>query len=457
MSGRILIIEDELNLADVLNFVLTQEGYEVKCASDGNDGAALMSGDYYDIVICDIRLPGLNGFEILEQKNKLNLNCSFLMITSYGSVEDAVKAIKNGADEYITKPFLNDDLVLKVKKIMRYREMEKQNEQLRTEVSNKYSSFHGIIGKSYEMVEIFDLIKKVAKYDSPVLIYGASGTGKELFAKAIHYNSLRADKPFVAINCGAVPEGLLESEFFGYCKGAFTGADNDKKGLFEQAEGGTLFLDEISEMGFGLQVKLLRVLQENEIRRLGDVKTRKINIRIIACSNKKLAEEIEKGNFREDLYYRLNVVEINIPPLFRRKEDIPLLVEHFIKESNKNYKKSIKGISAEALDYLMKYNWPGNVRELEHAIQRAIVISEEETIESKHLDSKIIDNKESLKVEVPEDNFDLKQLLNDSKESIEKQLIERALEVTNNNRTEAADMLGISYRALMYKINDYEI
>lgn len=457
MTGKILIIEDELNLADVLKFILTEEGYRVQSVANGQEGADLMSSNNYDIVICDIRLPGLNGFEILKLKNQLNLDTSFIMITAYGSVEDAVKAIKNGADEYITKPFLNEDLVLKVNKLMKYRDIEKQNQQLRWEVTNKYSSFHGIIGKSYEMVEIFGLIKKVAKYDSPVLIYGASGTGKELFAKAIHYNSLRADKPFVAINCGAVPEGLLESEFFGYCKGAFTGADSDKIGLFEQAEGGTLFLDEIGEMGYGLQVKLLRVLQENEIRRLGDIKTRKVNVRIIAATNKWLEDDIEKGNFREDLYYRLNVVEINIPPLMKRKEDIPLLVEHFIKEANKNYGKSIKGISDEALDYLIKYNWPGNVRELEHAIQRAVVLCDEEVIQTQHIEDKIIDNKESLKIEIPQDSFDLKQLLNDSKEVIEKQVIEKALETTNNNRTEAAELLGISYRALMYKINDYEI
>jgi len=379
------------------------------------------------------------------------------MITAYGSVEDAVKAIKNGADEYITKPFLNEDLVLKVNRIMKYREIERQNKLLRTEVSNKYSGFNGIIGKSDEMIQIFDLIKKIAKYDSPVLIYGASGTGKELFAKAIHYNSPRRNNPFVAINCGAVPEGLLESEFFGYCKGAFTGAQSQKKGLFEQAEGGSLFLDEISEMGLNLQVKLLRVLQENEIRRLGDIKTKKINIRFIASTNKILDKEIEKGTFREDLYYRLNVVEIKIPPLSKRKEDIPLLIEHFIGDCNKRFGKSIEDISEKALDILLNYNWPGNVRELEHVIQRAIVLCEEDVIQAKHIDSKINNDKEALKIEVPDNNFDLKKLLNDSKKSIETQLIEKALEVTNNNRTEAAKLLGISHRALMYKINDYEI
>ncbi|MDD2573946.1 MAG: sigma-54 dependent transcriptional regulator [Bacillota bacterium] len=457
MTGRILIIEDELNLADVLKYVLSQEGYMVECVSDGRDGADLMTGNEYEVVICDIRLPGLNGFEILRHKNELNLNCSFIMITAYGSVEDAVKAIKNGADEYITKPFLNEDLVLKVNRIMKYREIERQNKLLRTEVSNKYSGFNGIIGKSDEMIQIFDLIKKIAKYDSPVLIYGASGTGKELFAKAIHYNSPRCNNPFVAINCGAVPEGLLESEFYGYCKGAFTGAQSEKKGLFEQAEGGTLFLDEISEMGLNLQVKLLRVLQENEIRRLGDIKTKKINIRFIASTNKILEKEIEKRTFREDLYYRLNVVEIKIPPLSNRKEDIPLLIEHFIGDCNKRFGKSIKDISEKALDILLNYNWPGNVRELEHVIQRAIVLCEEDIIQAKHIDSKINNDKEALKIEVPDNNFDLKKLLNDSKKSIETQLIEKALEVTNNNRTEAAKLLGISHRALMYKINDYEI
>lgn len=453
--NKILIIEDEKNLADVLKFLLSQEGYMVDCVMDGNKGVNHMATDQYDVVICDIRLPGLNGFQILKHKNSLHLHCSFIMITAYGSVQDAVKAMKNGADEYITKPFLNEDLLLKVKRIIKYKEIEKQNRLLRMEVKDKYSN--SIIGTSNEMLRIFDLINKMAKYDTPVLINGASGTGKELIAKAIHYNSHRSDKPFVAINCGAIPEGLLESEFFGYRKGAFTGAQDDKIGLFEQAEGGTLFLDEISEMDLTLQVKLLRALQENEIRKLGDTATKKINIRFIASTNKELEEKIAKGTFREDLYYRLNVVEIKIPPLSERKEDIKPLIEHFIKQCNEEFGKSIKNITDDAINKLKDYNWPGNVRELEHAIQRAVVLCEEDVIQAKHLDSRIDNNKEELSIQIPDRVFDLKKMLRSSKKSIEIRLIKRALKATNNNKTEAAELLGISHRALMYKINDYEI
>jgi DNA-binding NtrC family response regulator len=379
------------------------------------------------------------------------------MITSYGSVESAVEAIKKGADEYITKPFLNDDLLLTVRRIIKYREIERENEVLRKEVEQKFTFFNNIIGKSKEMQQIFDIIRRIAKYDSSVLISGPSGTGKELIAKSVHFNSPRKNSPFVPINCGAIPEGLLESELFGYVKGSFTGAQHDKKGLFEQAEGGTVFLDEISEMAVNLQVKLLRVLQEKEIRRLGDVTPRKINVRIIASTNKDLEDEVRKGNFREDLYYRLNVVEIKLPPLSKRREDIPLLVDHFINKFNKKFGKNIKGIEKDALEKLMNYPWPGNVRELEHTIERAVALNDRDIITKKSICEKICDNKSLLNIQIPENNFNLKDILRQAKEDIEKLLIKKALEATGNNRTKAAKLLGISHRSLIYKINDYEL
>ncbi|NPV44077.1 MAG: sigma-54-dependent Fis family transcriptional regulator [Firmicutes bacterium] len=457
MIPKILVIEDEASMREVLRFLLENEGYHVDTVSSGDDAVEPLKSDEYDIVICDIRLPGKDGFSLLEYKKTFSLKASYIMITSYGSVESAVEAIKKGADEYITKPFLNDDLLLTVRRIIKYRKIERENEVLRKEVEQKFTFFNNIIGKSKEMQQIFDIIRRIAKYDSSVLISGPSGTGKELIAKSVHFNSPRKNSPFVPINCGAIPEGLLESELFGYVKGSFTGAQHDKKGLFEQAEGGTVFLDEISEMAVNLQVKLLRVLQEKEIRRLGDVTPRKINVRIIASTNKDLEDEVRKGNFREDLYYRLNVVEIKLPPLSKRREDIPLLVDHFINKFNKKFGKNIKGIEKDALEKLMNYPWPGNVRELEHTIERAVALNDRDIITKKSICEKICDNKSLLNIQIPENNFNLKDILRQAKEDIEKLLIKKALEATGNNRTKAAKLLGISHRSLIYKINDYEL
>lgn len=457
MCSKILIVEDEKNLREILKFLLNQEGYEVDMASNGYDGYDYLLKNIYDVVICDIKLPGKNGLELLEYKRTMELRADFIMITSYGSVESAVEAMKKGAEEYITKPFLNDDLVRKVKRIIKYKKIENQNIILRKELEKKYTFSGNIVGKSKRMEEIFELVKRISPYDSSVLIIGASGTGKELIAKSIHFNSRRSDKPFIPVNCGAIPEGLLESEFFGHAKGAFTGAQSNKKGLLEEAEGGTLFLDEISEMDINLQVKLLRALQEREIRMVGATNPKKIDVRIIASTNKNLDSEIRKGRFREDLYYRLNVVEIKIPRLYERKEDIHLLVEHFIKKYNKDFGKCIKGIDNKALEKLLNYNWPGNVRELEHVIQRAMVMCQEERIGVINLSNKIKLCTDQLKIHIPEKQLDLKETLKQSRKVIEQELIKRALKLTNNNRTETAKLLGISHRSLMYKINNYEI
>lgn len=457
MPTNILIVEDEVNLRDILEFLLQQEGYNVTTVSDGNNAVKILESDIYDVVICDIKLPGRDGYSLLEYKKEMELRADFIMITSYGSVESAVEAIKMGAEEYITKPFLNEDILRIVKKIIKYQQLQRENEVFKKEVSEKYNFGNTIIGKSKVMTDIFELIQKVSKYDSSVLISGDSGTGKELFAKAIHFTSNRKNYPFIPINCGAIPEGLLESEFFGHVKGAFTGSTRMKKGLFEQGEGGTIFLDEIGEMSLGLQVKLLRVLQENEIRRIGDIKSRKINIRIIAATNKNLDERIQMGSFRKDLYYRLNVIEIKLPSLSERKDDIPLLVDYFIQHYNKSFNKNIKGIERNALDKLINYPWPGNVRELQHVIQRAIILSQESYITLSDLLEDINSDTNVLDISIPTNFFDLKMVLNQSKELIEKELIRKALKKTNGNRTKAAKLLGISHRSLMYKINEYNI
>lgn len=457
MPTNILIVEDEVNLRDILEFLLQQEGYNVKTVSDGNNAVKMLQSDIYDVVICDIKLPGRDGYSLLEYKKEMELKADFIMITSYGSVESAVEAIKMGAEEYITKPFLNEDMLRVVKKIVKYQQLQRENEVFKKEVSEKYNFGNTIIGKSKVMTDIFELIQKVSKYDSPVLISGDSGTGKELFAKAIHFTSDRKNFPFIPINCGAIPEGLLESEFFGHVKGAFTGSTRMKKGLFEQAEGGTIFLDEIGEMSLNLQVKLLRVLQENEIRRIGDIKPRKIDIRIISATNKNLDERIQMGSFRKDLYYRLNVIEIKLPSLSERKDDIHLLVDYFIQHYNKSFNKNIKGIERNALDKLINYPWPGNVRELQHVIQRAIILSQESYITLSDLLEDINSDANTLDINIPKDFFDLKMVLNQSKELIEKELIKKALKKTNGNRTKTAKLLGISHRSLMYKINEYNM
>ncbi|WP_432664331.1 sigma-54 dependent transcriptional regulator [Wukongibacter baidiensis] len=457
MMAKILVIEDEINLRDSLEFLLEQESYAVDTVSDGNEAMKMLEADIYDVVICDIRLPGKDGYSLLALKEEMKLKADFIMITAYGSVESAVEAIKKGAEEYIIKPFLNEDLLRTVKKIIKFRHIQKENEVFRKEVAEKYSFSNKIIGKSILMQELFGLVEKISKYDSPVLITGDSGTGKELIAKAIHFHSSRNNYPFVPINCGAIPEGLIESEFFGHAKGAFTGSNGVKKGLLEQGEGGTIFLDEVGEMSLNVQVKLLRALQEKEIRRVGDVQPRKINVRVIAATNKDLEQEIQNGTFREDLYYRLNVIEIKNPSLTERKEDIPLLVEHFIQQYNKNFGRNVQGIEKEALESLMNYYWPGNVRELEHVIQRAIILCDGFKIKLRDLENKIRKNEKDLEVHLPEDVYDLKMILSKAKTIIEKELIQKSLQQKNNNRTAAAKLLGISHRSLMYKMNEYDL
>lgn len=454
---RLLIIEDEENLREVLAFLLEEEGYLVEAIGDGLEGEKRILANPYDLVITDIKLPGKDGLSLLERKETHQLETAFIMITSYGSVESAVEAIKMGAEEYITKPFRNDDLIRTVHRLMKYQAMERENRVYRQELEARYQFSENVIGKSKAMREIFEIVEKVAGYDASVLISGDSGTGKEMIAKALHFKSPRHKNHFVPVNCGAIPENLLESEFFGYVKGAFTGALTDKVGLFQQAEGGTILLDEISEMSPNLQVKLLRVLQDKEIRKVGAVKGETIDVRILAATNKALKEEVEKGNFREDLYYRLNVVSIQLPTLQQRKEDIPLLVDCFIDKFNQRYQRQVKGIAKETLTALLNYAWPGNVRELEHVVESALTLCEGEWIETRHIQDKLPLENHGIEIQIPQEALNLKRTLEKAKGQIEREMIQRALKASHQNRTEAARLLGISHRSLMYKLNDYEI
>jgi two-component system response regulator AtoC len=375
------------------------------------------------------------------------------MMSAYGTVDIAIEAIKLGAYDYISKPFKPDEVILTLKKAEERERLRRENELLRKEVKKEYS-FENIISKNKQMQKMFEVITKVAQYKSTILITGESGTGKELVARALHYNTDRAQNPFVAVNCGAIPENLLESELFGHAKGAFTDAIRTKKGLFEEADGGTLFLDEIGELPPQLQVKLLRVLQEGEIRRIGESKPIQVDVRIVAATVKDLVKEVNEGRFRDDLFYRINVLPIHIPPLRERNEDVPLLTAHFIRKYSQAMSKNVVGIDSRALEALMNYKWYGNVRELENTIERAIVLADRENIEMENLPLEIQNFQEEIPLEpLAEEEYSIKK----SSRFLEMNLIKKALKKTKGNHTHAAKLLEISHRALLYKIKEYGI
>jgi len=455
MTQRVLIVDDEENLRQVLSVVLQRDGYQTEEAKNGQEALEKLKSHPYDIVLCDIKMPGMDGMELLDRlKGDPTRFPTIIMMSAYATHEDAIEAMKMGAYDYISKPFKPDEVLLALRKAKERERLRKENLWLRREVEKEYS-FENIVSTSQCMLEIFSLIKKVAEYKSTVLITGESGTGKELVAKAIHYNSDRASGPFVPINCGAIPDNLLESELFGHVKGSFTDATRSRKGLLEEAHGGTVLLDEIGELPKFLQVKILRFLQESEIRRIGDTKTLKVDVRVIAATARDLAKEVERGTFREDLYYRLNVISVHLPPLRERKMDIPALVRHFIAKYNEKLGTSVEEISKEALRALMAYNWPGNVRELENAIERAMVLSAGPRIEIDHLPEAVLGARDSGGVPLPLDTNELS--IKKATQAIEKDLIVKALQKTNRNRTHAARLLEISHRTLLYKIEEYGI
>ena len=447
----VLIIDDEPGLRQTVALILKEEGYQVHAASDGEEGLARALEIKPDIILCDVRMPRLSGLEFLDRFREASGESLVITMTAYGGIELALQAMKKGAYDYLPKPFSPDQLVLTLRKAEERESLRREVSRLREEVSIE-RRYREIIAKSPAMTRALAIAAKVARHPSPVLITGESGTGKELVARLVHGESDRTDAAFVPVNCGAIPENLLESELFGYVRGAFTGAERDKQGLFEVASGGTIFLDEIGEMPASLQIKLLRVLQEGEVRRLGDIKSRDVNVRLVSATNKNLDDEVREGRFRSDLFYRIAVVPIHLVPLRQRKEEIPLLVKHFIDQNNRRLALSCQGVDADAMRLLLEYTWPGNVRELENTIERAMVLSDTNRIESADLPPHVATPSAAIdRVDLDEDELSVKK----HGEVLEKRLIRAALQRTGGNKTRAAELLELSSRALLYKIREY--
>ena len=447
LSRRVLVIDDEENLRHFLKMILEEEGYQVETAQDGLEALERMQQGAWDIILCDIRMPKMDGMTFLQEMRAKGMEGTVIMMSAYGTVDTAVEAMKIGAYDYVSKPFNADEIILTLKKAEERERLREENVRLREEVQKDYG-LENIVAKSEAMTKVFDLIRKVAKYKSSVLITGESGTGKELVAKAIHYISDRKDKPLISINCGAIPENLLETELFGHVKGAFTDAIRSKRGLFEMAHRGTMFLDEVGELPQSLQVKLLRVLQDGEIRRVGDTAAAKVDVRIIAATAKDLVEEVKGGRFREDLYYRLSVLPIHLPPLRDRREDIPLLVDHFIAQYNRKLGLKISGVSKEVMKRFLQYSWPGNVRELENTIERAMVLSEKDLIGLEALPTHMQKGEEETQLPT---GLSIKK----NTKEMEIRLIKKALMATRGNRVRAARLLEISRMALLQKLKEY--
>ena len=442
MNTNILIADDEEQIREPLSFVLNKEGYNCKTVNDGSNAIKALQEDNYDILITDIKMPGMNGVEVLEKSREISPETIVILITAYGSVETAIQALRKGAADYLLKPLDFDEVLVRLKNLIRNKELFRFNKILRKQINTNYN-FENIIGKSSVMKKIFEMVKQVSEVSTNILITGATGTGKELIARAIHNNGSRKDKPFIPVNCGAIPDNLYESEFFGYKKGAFTGADTNYEGLFKSADSGTIFLDEIAELPEHMQVKLNRVLQEREIKPIGSSFTIKIDVRILAATNKNLEEEVKSGSFREDLFYRINVVELKLPSLAERKDDIPLLVDHFINKYNNELNKSIMGIDNEVIKLFMSYDWKGNLRELENMIERAVLLCQEDIITPKYLPSHIFENKNELYT----DN------LNEAIETFEQNHINEIIKRTEGNKTEAAKLLGVDPSTLYRKMS----
>lgn len=451
----ILIVDDEKNYPLILSAILEEEGYETLTANSGQEALEKLNHSDVDLVLTDMKMPSMDGIELLERIKKINFELPVIMMTAYGTVEKAVEAMQKGAYNYILKPFDNESLVLFVKKAVAMYRVIKENRRLRDAVTSQYR-FDNIIGKSKPMQSVFETIKKVAPTTANVLIEGESGTGKELVAKSIHFNSPRKAKDFVAVNCSALSESLLESELFGHEKGAFTGAVSMKKGRFELADGGTLFLDEIGELSHTLQVKLLRVIQEKVFERVGGEKSVSVNIRLIAATNKDLKKEMEAGRFREDLFYRLNVIRILLPPLRKRREDIHLLTQHFIEKyaDERISKIPIKGIDQEVKRLFYEYSWPGNVREFENVIERAMILCPTETIQVSDLPKDFTDNAYN---RLHFEDIPYNAQLNETLVMVEKKMIERALKISNNVQSHAAEILGIGKSGLNQKIKKFKL
>lgn len=457
MKAKILVVDDEESIREFLEIMLRKEGYEITLAEDGLKAKELIQKKSFDMIISDLQMPNMTGIELLKYVRQDFPEMLFMMITAFGTTETAVEAMKMGAYDYLTKPFKIDEVRINIANALRSKNLEFENRSLKKELGKEFS-FQNIIGNSPAMHHVFDLIKRVSQAPTNILVTGESGTGKEVIAKAIHYNGPLKDRPFVTINCGAIPENLMESEMFGHKKGSFTGAIADKPGLFEVADGGTLFLDEVGELPLSIQVKLLRSLQERVIRRVGATEDTKVDVRIIAATNRNLEEMVQKGTFRQDLYYRLNVIHIKTPGLRERKEDIPLLAQHFLKKYNDKLNKNISSISSDAMENLKKYDYPGNVRELENMIERTVALEGGATILPESLPPLVNTSSgrklaSSNEIQVTDDGVDLDKIIG----QIEKELIIKAVHQANGIKKRAAKLLNITFRSMRYRIEKYNL
>lgn len=450
---KILIIDDEKSILDLLSMVFKKEGYRVRATLSAKKALELLNKEEFGLILTDIKLPEMSGFEILKRVRESKPDIAVVMITAYGNVKQAVEALKAGAFDYVVKPFDVDELKIIVAKALEKKRLQEENILLRKELKEK-SSFETVIGKSKKIKQIYSMIEKIAGTDSTILVTGESGTGKELAARAIHSLSPREENRFVSINCGALPENLLESELFGHVEGAFTGAVADKVGLFEVAQRGTLFLDEVGEMAPWTQVKLLRTLQDKKIRRVGGTEEAAIDVRIIAATNQDLKKKISEGKFREDLFYRLNVISFEMPPLRERKEDVPLFVNHFLKKYSMEIGKSMKRIAPDVMKLFESYPWPGNIRELENVIERTVAIEDRETITLDSLPDELLTARKREETDLLfQKNFCLTSFLDEAAQSY----IKQARLLSGGNLKKTASLLGISYRNLRYLIDKYKL
>ena len=451
MPQRILIVDDDEALRESLALVLGAEGYETSLAQNGADALARIDDTMPDIVLCDLRMPGIDGLALLPELARRRPDATLILMSAYGTEELALEAMRRGAYDYLAKPFQPADVLLAIRKAQERERLRRKSELLARDVERVVGE-RPIVAASPVMIEVLELIERAAEYKATVLLTGESGTGKEVLARAIHAQSPRRSESFVAVNCGAIPETLLESELFGHARGAFTGADRARRGLFLEADGGTLFLDEVGELPFSLQVKLLRVLQEEEVRPLGESKSRPVDVRVIAATARQLEAEVAGGRFREDLFYRLNVLRVEVPPLRDRREDIPLLVDHFLALFRDALAKSVRGINDDALQRLCVYRWPGNVRELENVIERAMILARGDQLSLRELPANIV-QLEAAEADGAAGDLSLRK----ARRAAESEMIRRALRETGGNRTHAAKLLGISHRALLYKVKEYEL
>jgi len=446
-SKHILVVDDDSYVRESTEEILRRKGYQVDTSANGKDALVLLDEADFDLILSDIKMPEMDGIELLAAAKGKYPDIHVIMMTAFGSVDNAVEAMRKGAYDYIQKGSADPtEIELVVERALKYQDSQRENNRLRSELQDKYS-FNNMIGKAHNMEQVFDLIDTVADSRATVLVTGESGTGKELVARALHYNSSRRSAPFIRLNCAALPKDLMESELFGHEKGAFTGAIKQTRGRFEMADGGTLLLDEISEIDPALQAKLLRVLQEREFERIGSTQTIKVDVRIVATTNRDLQKEVEAGNFREDLYYRLNVIEMGLPPLRERKEDIPALVQNFIAKYNEENGKRVTGVADETLDALLAYDWPGNIRELENYTERAVVVARGEALAPDDYPQRLTSG--------PQGRDDGGIHVGMTVHEMERRLIMKTLESCQGNRTEAAGMLGISTRTLRNKLHEY--